>query len=550
MSLPEKPPRLRVLHVDDFDEFLEEFRALFGQDLDLTSLQDPREALALLETEPFDAVVVDFEMPEMDGLAFMEAVKAKWPLLPVVFCTGQGSEEVARQAFTSGAADYFVKDFSFFVDREKLLNSLRRAVTLRAAEERLREERRILELIIESNPYSIQTFDKEGHAVRANPASLALWGSKVGPEYRCFEDENLLARGYGPLFDQIRAGRTVNLPPVQYNPAWIHPEHGDHERWVGSVGFPLLDARGGFDGMVIMHEDITARVQAEEALKKALADLQESHALLERRVEERTGELAQANRLLAEEVEKGKRLQSDLVRKNRELEEFSSRVSHDLRNELLVLKRTLELATSVDPETQERSAALLERYDHLIQFVERLLSLARAGASISRRLEIPAEPLLRDLFERLHPPEVPARLNVSAEALLPGDPVALEQVFNNLLCNSFHYRNPEREVLEIEVEVQPDGPETRVVYRDNGVGIEPANLDRIFDMSFTTNRKSHFGLGLSLVKKIVDAHGGQIRAESPGRGQGASFHLRLPLPLARRRALAAGSTPGRARTGS
>lgn len=550
MSQPEQTPRLRVLHVDDFDEFLEEFRALFGQDLDLTSLQDPREALALLETESFDAVVVDFEMPEMDGLAFMEAAKAKWPLLPVVFCTGQGSEEVARQAFTSGAADYFVKDFSFFVDREKLLNSLRRAVHLRGTERRLQDERRILERIIESNPYSIQIFDREGRCTRVNPASLKLWGTQVGPEYRCFEDEALLAGGSGPGFEEVRAGRTAIFPMVLYNPAWVHPELEDRERWVAAVAFPLLDDRGGFDGMVVMHEDVTARVQAEEALKKALADLQESHALLERRVEERTRELAQANRLLGEEVEKGKRLQADLVRKNRELEEFSSRVSHDLRNELLVLKRTLELTASVDPETQERSAALLERYDHLIQFVERLLSLARAGTSISRRLEIPAEPLLRDLFERLHPPEVPARLCVSAEVPLPGDPVALEQVFNNLLSNSFQYRNSEREVLEIEVEVQPDGPETTVVYRDNGIGIEPANLDRIFDMSFTTNRRSHFGLGLSLVKKIVDAHGGQIRAESPGRGQGASFHLRLPLPLARRRALAAGSTPGTARTGS
>ena len=542
MSQPGQTARLRVLHVDDFDEFLEEFRELFSQDLDLASLQDPREALTLLETEPFDAVVVDFEMPGMDGLAFMEAVKAKWPLLPVIFCTGQGSEEVARRAFTSGAADYFVKDFSFFVDREKLLNSLRRAVQLCSAERRLQEERRVLESLIESNPYSIHILDRAGWSRRTNPAQFDLFKADPGRNYNMFADPNLAVAEYGPLFERVKQGETVRFPTILFNPSRVGPQYPDHEIQVAGVVFPLLDDRGDFDGMVVMHEDITARVKAEEALKKALADLQESHALLERRVEDRTRELAQANRSLAEEVEKGKRLQADLLRKNRELEEFSSRVSHDLRNELLVLKRTLELTSSVSPETQERSHALLERYDHLIQFVERLLSLARAGTSISRRLELPAEPLLRDLFERLHPPEVPARLQVAAEALLPGDPVALEQVFNNLLSNSFQYRNPEREVLEIEVGVRADGPETDVVYRDNGIGIDPEHLDRIFDMSFTTNRKSHFGLGLSLVKKIVDAHGGTIRAESPGRGQGTSFHLRLPLPLARRRALAAAST--------
>ena len=87
------------------------------------------------------------------------------------------------------------------------------------------------------------------------------------------------------------------------------------------------------------------------------------------------------------------------------------------------------------------------------------------------------------------------------------------------------------------------GPEVEVVFRDDGRGIEPENLDRIFDMSFTTDRSSHFGLGLSLVKKIAEAHGGSIRAESAGRGQGATFLLRLPLPLARRKALHEGGQP-------
>jgi len=535
MSQSEQTSRLRVLHLDDFDEFLEEFQAIFSQDLDITSLQDPVEALALLERESFDAIVVDYEMPEMDGLAFMRAVKEKWPLLPVLFCTGQGSEEVARRAFMSGAADYFVKDFSFFIDREKLLHSLSRAVNLRNAEEGLQEERRVLDSIIESNPYSIQIFDRDGRVVRVNQASRNLWRSVVGPEYRAFEDPALLDAGCGPGFEAVRAGQTSRFPLQLYNPAWVHPELESREVWTAAVGFPLYDARGAFDGMVVMHEDVTARVQAEQDLNKALVDLQESHRHLESRVEERTRELAETNRTLEAQVEKGKRLQVELLRKNRELEEFSSRVSHDLRNELLVLRKTLELSSEGDPQKESRSRALLERYDHLIQFVDRLLFLARAGTSISSRIEVPARPLLEDLFSRLHPPEIPARLVVSSESPpIPGDPVGLEQIFSNLISNSFQYRSREPDSLQIEVEVRADGPETEVVYRDNGIGIERENLDRIFDMSFTTDRRAHFGLGLSLVKKIVEAHGGGIRADSAGHGQGTTFVLRLPVPRRRK----------------
>ncbi len=534
MIQPEQPSRLRVLHLDDFDEFLDEFQAIFSQDLDITSLQDPVEALELLHGESFDAIVVDYEMPEMDGLAFMRAVKEKWPLLPVLFCTGQGSEEVARRAFMSGASDYFVKDFSFFVDREKLLHSLRRAVDLRTAEERLREERRVLDSIIESNPYSIQIFDRDGRNVRVNQASRDLWGAVVGPDYRAFEDPALLDAGYGPELEAVRAGQTRRFPLQLYNPAWVHPELGSREVWTAAIVFPLYDARGAFDGMVVMHEDVTARVQAEEALKEALADLQESHRHLESRVEERTRELAETNHTLEAQIEKGQRLQMELLRKNRELEEFSSRVSHDLRNELLVLKKTLELSPEGDARKESSSRALLERYDHLIRFVDRLLFLARAGASISCRLEVPSKPLLEDLFARLRPPEIPASLLVPPEsAPIPGDPVGLEQIFSNLISNSFQYRNRELDSLRIEVEVRAAGPETEVVYRDNGIGIERENLDRIFDMSFTTDRRAHFGLGLSLVKKIVEAHGGGIRAESAGRGQGTTFLLHLPVPRRR-----------------
>jgi signal transduction histidine kinase len=230
-----------------------------------------------------------------------------------------------------------------------------------------------------------------------------------------------------------------------------------------------------------------------------------------------------------------------MLRKNRELEEFSSRVSHDLRNELLVLKRTLQGAPADPAQSRERSAAILERYDRLIAFVQRLLDLARAGVVISRREAIPAAPFVQELFERLRPGDVEAELHVPANAVpFHGDPLGLDQVFANLFSNSFQHRDPARGRVRIEVETRVAEGETEVVYRDDGEGINPENLDRVFDMSFTTDRSHRFGLGLSFAKKIVEAHGGRILAASAGKGKGAEFVIHLPLPKKERAKAAAG----------
>ena len=521
-----KAARPVVLHVDDFEEFLDDFRELFSESLDIAPALSAQEGLVRLEGEPFDAVVLDYDLPGMDGVELTRLIKGKWPLLPIIFCTSRGSEQVARQAFTAGASDYFVKDFSLAVDRERFLQAVRQAIDQRRVEEALQKDRRLMASIIDYNPFSILIYDRRGANVGWNRAALELWGSIPPPEYEVFADPALLKAGYGPLFDRVRAGEVVHFPTVCYEPSAGRPNISSRRVQVSSVAIPLLDEEGAFDRMVVMHEDVTARIQAEEDLRRASDDLRQSHDLLAARVGERTAELAAANQILQGEIRERERLQQELVRKNRELEAFSSRVGHDLRNELVALRWTLEIMRG-PADRRKKDREMIERLDRLMAFVQQLLELARWGRAIARRVEIPTEPFLSEIFQRVRPPQVEADLRLSP-GTIPGDPLALELVFAHLLGNSFHFADPSKERVEVEVELEAGPLETRVDIRDNGRGIAPESLGKIFDTSFTTDRRRHFGMGLSFVRKIVEAHGGRVQASSSGSGRGAHFTLFLP----------------------
>lgn len=125
----------RILHIDDDVNFLELFRIVFQDLFIITSLGSGAEAMELISTEEFDAVITDYDMPVMGGLELLCRIKALKPDLPVILETGQGNEEVAREAFIQGASDYFTKDYFGFAHKEKFYNSVSRAIEIKKAKE-------------------------------------------------------------------------------------------------------------------------------------------------------------------------------------------------------------------------------------------------------------------------------------------------------------------------------------------------------------------------------------------------------------------------------
>jgi len=108
------PKTIKVLHIDDDWTFLEYFRNTYSDQFEIVSQSGGDDVPEIVSREMPDALVLDFELPGRNGLELLAAIKEKHPSMPVIFYTGQGNEEIARQAFREGATDYFVKRTSDF----------------------------------------------------------------------------------------------------------------------------------------------------------------------------------------------------------------------------------------------------------------------------------------------------------------------------------------------------------------------------------------------------------------------------------------------------
>jgi PAS domain S-box-containing protein len=135
----DKTPVPRILHVDDDVNFLELFKFVFSKYFDIMSVDSGSRGIEKLAKYRFDLVITDYEMPGVNGIELLTHVKSIYPELPVIFYTGQGNEEIAREAFVSGASDYFVKNFSEFAHKEKLVNSVIKLIEKSLAETAFRD---------------------------------------------------------------------------------------------------------------------------------------------------------------------------------------------------------------------------------------------------------------------------------------------------------------------------------------------------------------------------------------------------------------------------
>ncbi|MGV8118902.1 MAG: ATP-binding protein [Candidatus Xenobiia bacterium LiM19] len=566
------PKTIKVLHIDDDEAFLEYFRNTYGGEFEIVSLNGGDDVSEIVSREMPDALVLDYELPGRNGLEVLAAIKDRHPSMPVIFYTGQGNEEIARQAFREGATDYFVKRTSDFAQKEKLVNSIRKALEKRAVEEELAEKQAMLEGIIDNNPYSIMIADREGRPLRANRAHTKLMGlspgvdgkmifdesmaipdeikEKIqkewemkGADYSLFTDERALSDDNAAQAIEVwKSGESFKCPPINYSHPFPSFRKSMNPIWVGGTGFSIKNSKGEIVNYIQMHEDITARVEAEEALRnahqeltKAHDDLRSAYEGVEQKVVERTAELANANEKLTgansklqAEIGERTRLQAELERQNTELERFSHTVSHDLRNNLLVMQRLMERGNMAQHDRQKTQELLLNNTAHLQEFVERLLLLAQAGKIISNKQRVSLEEAAMKAFSMTAASHGDAELCVDLPfPVVHCDPGAFEQIFSNLFNNSLTHSNPDAKPV-IRVGCRTDDGTAIITVNDNGMGIDPAIVPKVFESSFTMDRKGHFGLGLAIVKKLVEAHGGTVRAESGGPGKGVSFIITIP----------------------
>lgn len=230
------------------------------------------------------------------------------------------------------------------------------------------------------------------------------------------------------------------------------------------------------------------------------------------------------------------RRNAELELANSELEAFACMVSHDLRSPLVVidgfLRMLLEEPPAELPGEVLRTLRLMRQASARMQeLIDSLLDFSRLAMQPLRRQSIDTAAMVRQVWEELLPAEPgrEVRLEIGELPRCKADPSLLRQVFANLLGNALKFTRAQK-VAVIEVSGFARAGESAVCVRDNGVGFEPANAGGLFDLFRRLERAEGLegsGVGLAIVRRIVERHGGRVWADSRP-GEGATFYFALP----------------------
>jgi signal transduction histidine kinase len=281
--------------------------------------------------------------------------------------------------------------------------------------------------------------------------------------------------------------------------------------------------------------------QLERAIRYAIQNKQ-SEEQLEMRVRERTAELAETNAALEREIRERQRAEEALRQIDRRKDEFLATLAHELRNPLAPIRNALEILRlgPNTPDAVERGRKMMDRQvAHMVRLIDDLLDISRItrGKVQLRRERVDFADIVAGAVEGSQPLIDAGQHELTIT--LPDSPVTIEadtcrltQVLMNLLNNAAKYMEPKGKI-RLAATIKS---ETLVLsVRDSGIGIPPDVLPHIFEMFSQVDRtrdrsQGGLGIGLSLVRGLVELHGGSVQAFSDGPGKGSEFVVRLPMP--------------------
>ncbi len=226
---------------------------------------------------------------------------------------------------------------------------------------------------------------------------------------------------------------------------------------------------------------------------------------------------------------------------DRRKDEFLAILAHELRNPLAPLRTGIEIMRMgrIDAERGERVRAMMGRQvDHMVALVDDLMDVSRisSGRIVLERRPVELAAVIRSALEASDPTirhkHHEVSLTLPAEAVwVDGDPHRLTQAIGNLLTNAAKYTEPNGHIF---VTLARGTGEAIVCVKDTGMGIPPAMLSKVFDLftqvdSAIDRRQGGLGIGLTIVRQLVELHGGRVEAHSEGPGRGSEFVVHLPL---------------------
>jgi PAS domain S-box-containing protein len=359
------------------------------------------------------------------------------------------------------------------------------------AEEALRQSETRLRAILDNTTAVIYVKDLHGRYQLINRQHETLF-HRTRDAIQGKTDHEIFPKEIADAFRANDLSVLAAMKPLQWEE--VAP-HDDGPHTYVSVKFPLLDSAGAPYAVCGISTDITERKWAEEAAREA----------------------------------------------DRRKDEFLAVLAHELRNPLAPIRNAVHVLKTpgADAPTADRARDLIERQvQHLVRLVDDLLDVSRI---MRGKIELRKEPIdLAVVVARAVETAAPAveagghNLTVSLPAaplVLDVDPVRLAQVIANLLNNAAKYTEPGGRIV---LAAGREGDEAVVRVSDTGVGVAADMLPRIFDLFVQADRSREraqggMGVGLTLVRSLVELHGGSVRAYSDGPGRGGEFVVRLPV---------------------
>lgn len=496
-----------VLVIDD-ERLVRDFcvEVLSSAGFRVLSAKDAQEGLRLVKEEPIGVILLDVMMPEMSGIEALKFLREVAPEVPVIMITAYSTQSRVIDSLRSGAYDFLPKPF----ETQDLLHSVRKAMErhqllqenrelMQRLEEKVKEQtvelakgKQLMENVLAYMASGLLVVDLEGRITMVN---------RPGAETLRLPQEELLGRKLLGLFPDAMELLKVQNGQRELN---LLLQDGSFIP-LGFINSYLLDPRGRQEGVIILFRDLS-------------------------------------------EI---KKLQEEIRRKDRlaTIGEVAAGVAHEIRNPLFGISSVAQILVrevAFDQAHRELVSAMLSEIKRLNTLVEDLLLYGRPS-----KLNLHQEDL-NQIWEEI--------LGLSADKLAEGglhvrkeldrglpllllDGHKIRQVFLNLLKNAMEATPPGGTITlrtkvrgkELGVRGQEEtfhsSPLTprwvEISVEDTGLGIAPENVERIFDLFFTT-KASGSGLGLPICRRIIEDHGGRILVWSE-KGRGSRFTILLPL---------------------
>lgn len=497
----------RILIVDD--EALNRevlIRRLQREGYRPTGARSGAEALQLVASEPFDAVLLDLQMPEMSGVEVLQTLKEHETHrhLPVIMLSAHTDVEKVARCVELGAEDYLPKPINAVLLRARLGACLEKKELRdqeRAHFDALHEEKERLSVTLRSLADAVVTTDEKGQIILSNDVAVSFTGvsSQAAQGKRFSEVFRVIRRNDGQPAASIVEEALSKGSVIESEPGLALSAPDGQERLISLRAAPIHDQSGSVRGTVVVVRDITEKEK------------------------------------MAEELLRTSKLQSIGVLAGGLAHDFNNMLTAVLGN-LSLIRHRRNLPPEVIPTLNEAERGA-SRAQELTRY---LLTFADGGAPMKQLIQV------RSLIEETSAFVVRGS-NVHCDFQLApdlwdteADPNQFAQVISNLVMNAVEAM-PEGGHIEVVAEnvTAPirqaanlaDGDYISISVQDYGVGIFREHLSRIYDPFFTTKKQAR-GLGLAAAYSIIQRHGGHITVESaPGVGTTITFYLPAKRPL-------------------